>query len=102
MSKETSGEASAGARRTGIDEASNMARLIMDDWKRFFRTNGVPLTGVCRVAKRVIDLGTQHANPPPERPQTQQVVALTSRVAELEAELARLRAQTPRSPSDQS
>lgn len=76
---------------SGFDQAGSMARLIMDDWKRFFRSHGVPVKGVCRAAKRVIDLGTQAAAPAPP-----QVEALTTRVAELEAELARLRAERAR------
>ncbi|MGK0360610.1 MAG: hypothetical protein ACI9U2_002923 [Bradymonadia bacterium] len=86
-----------------MDEASNMARLIMDDWRRFFRTHGVPVKGVCRAAKRVMDLGAQATVPPqpvsvqPSRAHGDRVGALTTRVAELEAELARLR-----KPTDQS
>lgn len=95
MSDNASNGAGEGTRRSGMDEAGNMARLIMDDWKRFFRAHRVPVSTVCRAAKRVIDLGTQAAAATQSEPaQTEQVTALSTRVAELEAELARLRAQT--------
>lgn len=66
---------------------AGMARLIMDDWKRFFESNGVQVNGVCRAVRKLMQPDDQ-------------VSRLNARVAELEAELARLR-PTP-SGGDQS
>jgi hypothetical protein len=77
-----------------MDQAQGMAQLIMDDWKRFFRTHGVPLQGVCRAVRSAL---TPQPEPQPVTPVRQdptQVERLSARVAELEAELARLRAES--------
>lgn len=70
-----------------------MARLIMDDWKRFFESHGVQVKGVCRAVRTLMQPDrspTPTATPPTPRP-SGEVERLSARVAELEAELARLR-----------
>lgn len=62
---------------------AGMAQLIMNDWKRFFESHGVQLKGVCRAAKGLIQAAQQPAD---------EVGRLNARVAELEAELARIKA----------
>lgn len=88
-----------------MDQAQGMAQLIAEDWKRFLRSHGVPLQGVCRAVRQVLSPqpqpAAQTAEPTaqPTTPSTDtvrqdpsEVERLSARVAELEAELARLRA----------
>lgn len=89
--------------RPTMDQAQGMAQLIADDWKRFLRSHGVPLQGVCRAVRQVLSPQSgpqpaaqtaEHATPSTDtvRQDPSEVERLSARVAELEAELARLRA----------
>lgn len=89
--------------RPTMDQAQGMAQLIAEDWKRFLRSHGVPLQGVCRAVRQVL---SPQPEPQPAartavrvtpstdtvRQDPSEVERLSARVAELEAELARLRA----------
>lgn len=89
--------------RPTMDQAQGMAQLIAEDWKRFLRSHGVPLQGVCRAVRQALSPqpepqpAAQTAEPATPSTDTvrqdpSEVERLSARVAELEAELARLRA----------